>query len=230
MPEAYATYIKSETALLFPGRDRYGPRLQFAVYALDVSDEAESGLLNRVLYGGLPCREYAENLFSSVKDDYLKANKDAPPDSKSDWSYIELFDGGVYGQVTVISRSRYVYLGGAHGQNEKICFVLDTGALSQVLLDDILQDGAKAVLQEHVDDALGSKYGAGPGAPLRAAGFLEDSGGVPENFFLSPEGLGFCWNPYEIAPYSMGIIEITLPYGDIESLLNDRGLDLAGNF
>ncbi|MDR1256962.1 MAG: RsiV family protein, partial [Spirochaetaceae bacterium] len=120
--------------------------------------------------------------------------------------------------------------GGAHGQNEKTFFVLDTGLGSQVFLDDILQSGARPSLQARIDDSLRETYGAAPGASLRTAGFLEDSGGVPENFFLSPDGLGFSWKPYEIAPYAMGAIEIVLPYTLIEDLLNDRGRNLFKNF
>ena len=35
---------------------------------------------------------------------------------------------------------------------------------------------------------------------------------IPETFFLTPEGLGFFWNPYEIGPYVMGVIEVVIPY------------------
>jgi hypothetical protein len=142
---------------------------------------------------------------------------------------MEIFEGRVYPAVLVISKTLYTYSGGAHGQNEKTFFVLDTKHESQVFLNDILQSGAESSLQERIDESLRETYGLEPGASLRTAGFLEDSGGVPENFFLSPDGLGFCWNPYKIAPYSMGTIEIVLPYSHINDLLNDRGQALFDN-
>jgi hypothetical protein len=142
---------------------------------------------------------------------------------------MEIFEGKVYPAVLVISKTLYTYSGGAHGQNEKTFFVLDTKLDSQVFLNDILQNDTKSLLQARIDDSLREIYGLASGKSLRTAGFLEDSGGVPENFFLSPDGLGFCWNPYKIAPYSMGTIEIVLPYTQIEDLLNERGRTLFDN-
>jgi hypothetical protein len=224
VPAKYVTYLKSETVPLLSGKN--SPALEFEVYTLDVSDEDEGGLLRQVLYGGLSCREYAENLFNKVKDEYLLANKVEP----HDWSYAEMFEGGVCSAVLVISKTLYAYSGGAHGQNEKTFFVLDTKLDTQVFLNDILRSDAKALLQERINGLLREKHGLAPGASLRTAGFLEDSADVPENFFLSPDdGLGFCWNPYEIAPYAMGTIEIALPYSQIEDILNDRGRELFSN-
>jgi hypothetical protein len=226
LPEKYVTYLKSETTPLFSGKN--SPALEFSVDMLDVLDEDEGGLLRRVLYGGLSCREYAEDLFDKVKGDYFN---EAEPQSGAprDWSYMEVFEGEVYPTVLVVSKKLYAYTGGAHGQNEKTFFVLDTKLGLQVFLNDILSSGAKALLQERIEETLREDYGLAPGASLRAAGFLEDSGGVPENFFLSSDGLGFCWNPYEIAPYAMGVIEIVLPYDHIEDLLSDGGRVLFKN-
>lgn len=42
---------------------------------------------------------------------------------------------------------------------------------------------------------------------------------IPDNFLLSDDGVSFLYNPYEIAPYSMGSITLTLPYEDISTYL-----------
>ena len=41
-----------------------------------------------------------------------------------------------------------------------------------------------------------------------------------ENFYLTPEGITFHYNVYEIAPYVMGAIQISLPYQIMEHLLS----------
>ena len=43
-----------------------------------------------------------------------------------------------------------------------------------------------------------------------------------ENFYLTPQGITFYYNIYEIAPYVMGPTSITLPYERIQHLLNDE--------
>jgi hypothetical protein len=220
-PAKYTSYSLKEATPLFPGAQN-SPHLEFTVDALDIQDKTGSDLLRRTLYGGLSCEKYAEKTFNKVKDNYLKANTGG-------WSYIESFDGTVYGSILVISRSRYVYSGGAHGQNEKIFFVLDTDTLSRLSLGDMLQTGAEAALQKHIDGALRAIYGEDSGRPLTEIGFFSNTPEVTGNFFVAREGLGFCWNPYEIAPYSMGTIEVILPYAEIENLLNDRGLGIFKN-
>ena len=42
-----------------------------------------------------------------------------------------------------------------------------------------------------------------------------------ENFYLSEKGITFYYNIYEIAPYVMGPVEITLPYEIMSHLLSD---------
>lgn len=55
---------------------------------------------------------------------------------------------------------------------------------------------------------------------LQNAGVLMDTDlFVPDNFLLSEEGVSFLYNQYDIAPYSMGCITLTLPYEDINAYL-----------
>jgi hypothetical protein len=221
----YITYAKEENIALFPDQKENGPCLEFFVDAIDILDGSEQEFLRQTLYNGMSCQDYVSKLFEDVKNNYLKIRNDAAvqPDAQYNWSYLETFDGAVYPSLFVVSRNRYIYSGGAHGQTEKIYFMLDTKLLSQVSLEDILQNESNALLQKQIDNTLCERYRAAPGASLKSIGFLEDTAGIPENFFMTREGIGFCWNQYEIAPYSMGAIEIVLPYDKIENLLNDRG-------
>lgn len=46
--------------------------------------------------------------------------------------------------------------------------------------------------------------------------------GSPEpngNFAVSEEGVTWTYNPYEIAPYSMGIIDLTVTWADLKPYL-----------
>jgi hypothetical protein len=65
--------------------------------------------------------------------------------------------------------------------------------------------------------------------PLTEQGFFENSVDKLEDFFLTPQGLGFQWDPYEIAPYTMGIIELVIPYDELTGMLTDLGLALTNN-
>jgi hypothetical protein len=41
-----------------------------------------------------------------------------------------------------------------------------------------------------------------------------------ENFILGKETITFIYNPYEIAPYEKGSIELTLSYSELDDILN----------
>ncbi|MDR2343134.1 MAG: RsiV family protein [Spirochaetaceae bacterium] len=226
----YVTYSKKEVVPLFPEKEN-GPKLDFFVDTLDVLDQAERKMLRDVLYDGLSCQDYADNVYNNIKSEYLKTKESAAaqPGESYNRTYRETFDGAVYPSFIVVSRSYYYLSGGAHGQNEKAFFVLDRETLSKVELIDILRAGAENDLRVGINDALRARYHVEPGAPLTSAGFLSETANVPRNFFISREGLGFCWNPYEISPYSMGTLEVVLPYARIEKLLNDKGFKMFKN-
>jgi hypothetical protein len=42
---------------------------------------------------------------------------------------------------------------------------------------------------------------------------------IPENFLLLPEEVRFVYNRYDIAPYALGAIELSLPYKEIEEFM-----------
>ena len=43
---------------------------------------------------------------------------------------------------------------------------------------------------------------------------------LPDNLGVVEDGLVFHWDAYEIAPYSMGPIDVALPYEDLEAIID----------
>ncbi len=39
-------------------------------------------------------------------------------------------------------------------------------------------------------------------------------------FFIDSDGLLFVFDPYQVAPYAAGIIEVKVPYSDLEDIIN----------
>ena len=42
---------------------------------------------------------------------------------------------------------------------------------------------------------------------------------VPANFILGSDAVTFVYNPDEIAPYTVGSIELTIPYATVDRIL-----------
>ncbi|NLY25603.1 MAG: DUF3298 domain-containing protein, partial [Bacteroidales bacterium] len=55
---------------------------------------------------------------------------------------------------------------------------------------------------------------------LLMRGFFTIEDIVPNNnFWLNDEGIHYTYNQYEIASYSMGVINVTVPYSDLTDIL-----------
>jgi hypothetical protein len=217
---------------LFPGQGEESPRLEVALLLLDPQENESLGAL---LYGGGSPREYADRVITEYKAmylDLLSRAEDAPelPSAIMNWTYQEIHGVRTYSHVQVIDRLKEYYTGGAHGMREKDYFVLDLTRQEQLRLRDLFPEESDGALKARLEDALRVYSGLESGAPLSTGYFFNDSVELPENFFLSPSGIGFHWDPYEIAPYAVGPVEVTIPYGDIRNLCTVRGKLLISRF
>lgn len=116
----------------------------------------------------------------------------------------------------------YEYNGGAHGNRYLLIqnYNLQTGdAVSeQDLFIDDYYEPLKALLLEalivQTDEAETKK-------DLRRLGYSVADVVPNENFYVTPEGITYVYNPYEIAPYAMGCIQISIPWDSIRHLLRN---------
>ncbi|WP_148257819.1 RsiV family protein [Leadbettera azotonutricia] len=129
--------------------------------------------------------------------------------------------------LVVFNWHRDYYSGGAHGMQEKTWYVIDKKANETIRRSDVFKPGSEGQLQELIESALRKRDKLESYEALSSGVYFEDTVEITDNYFFSRTGVGFHWDPYEIAPYSEGIIEIILPYGDLRSLLNQKGLALA---
>jgi hypothetical protein len=190
------------------------------------------GLLWDLFYEGRRPEEYAGEILGVFRQQYegvkeaVERNPDYPMGSLS-WYYTEDFQIPLVNPaLIVLRRTIEFYTGGAHGMNTCRWYVIDRVRTERLRLDSLFKAESRMGLERALAAALRVKAGIGTEEKLTGAGYFEDSPGIPDNFFLSPQGVGFHWDPYEIAPYSFGPIEVVLPYGEIRPFLNPRGLEL----
>ncbi|MFA5046686.1 MAG: RsiV family protein [Paludibacter sp.] len=127
---------------------------------------------------------------------------------------------------------RYIYMGGAHGLNTRNYFNFDlkTGklisekdlfvanyesALSELIKKRIFEDSKEEQAKEPNTESILS---------LDDTDFWTDSIKPNGNFYITDESINYIFNPYEIAPYYMGITEVSLPYDRLEDLLKPNSL------
>jgi hypothetical protein len=128
--------------------------------------------------------------------------------------YNESITAADYDHYVIIKRMTDYYDGGAHGSYGTEYRVFDRNAARFVTLEDVFGADEREALHEAVVESLRKKFELAEGEGLTAAGFFSDTLSLTENFFLSGEGVGFHWNPYELAPYVFGAIEVIVPRPD----------------
>ena len=115
-------------------------------------------------------------------------------------------------QFLSLGQTVYQYTGGAHGMSFLTAFTiqLPTGHLCK--LADLFVVGTN--YRDRLT-AIVRREGASRGLPLwDFRGVKEDSG-----FYLTDDGLVLFFQPYEIAPYSEGIVKILVRYRDLTNML-----------
>lgn len=152
---------------------------------------------------------------------FTEANRDIIASGHSfNWetlidSYISINTNG----ILVYRADNYAYTGGAHGIGITRLMVFDTEAMKPLELKEIFESGYEEKLQKLLEQKYRSTYFLEKDQPLSEAGLFEDHIPVSENFWLTSNSIGFYYNPYELAPYAMGAITISLPYNEVLPLM-----------
>lgn len=126
--------------------------------------------------------------------------------------------------ILCLAYNAYVFSGGAHGNYGTSNFVFDTKTGQEIRLGQIFQRGYREMLPKLLEQQFRKTYEVPEGQSLQDFGlFVEKIEPTEENFFITRNGIGFTYVPYEIGPYAAGQIEIILPYSMINSLLDPKG-------
>ncbi|MDR1929458.1 MAG: RsiV family protein [Treponema sp.] len=189
-------------------------------------------LVRQLLYNGQSAEEYARQKSRAWKKDYRESAANNPG-YVMDWNYDEEHSLASAGTFAVITVSISEFTGGAHPNWFQTSHVLDLETPRRLGLDDIISQAGFPNLYTFIDRELRllSEEKSGevlpPRAPLSDGIFFEDSI-LPGDFYPSGEGLCFQWDPYEIAPYTYGGIEITLGWQELG--LSPEGESLSAAF
>jgi hypothetical protein len=232
-PKDYAFSI-----LLFPEQSGESPGMNLHFSILDTEkSEKNASFFNKLLYAGDSPDKYRDRLVENYRKMYRDAAVSAgiSPGEEGrpsfNWEYKETMKAwNPGGGGLVITRDRESYTGGAHGMSTRQYYVIDAEAPGLLGLEDFFPDPRAPELRRLIYEALRNYDGLAEGRPLSEGVFFEDEPELSGNFFIDEKGLGFHWDPYEIAPYSAGQIEIALPWGKIQPLLKHAATETLVKF
>ena len=122
--------------------------------------------------------------------------------------------------LTTLETNSYTFQGGAHGGSYVFFINWDTKADKNLALDDILIDSYKTNLTQVADTIFRQQEKLSDTSSLSKDYFFKgDKFKLNRNFLITPLGLRFVYNIYEIKPYAAGRTEVLIPYDKIKPLL-----------
>jgi len=163
-------------------------------------------------------KSYTE-LFKSFTNSYTTFAKDYP-DVPGKWEAI--VKGTVEhnsSKIINIKLDSYTITGGAHGMSYNISLLFSPKTGKELFITDIISD--TTALRQIAEPKFRTKYNIPPSANINSTGFMfeNDTFVLPQNFFITKEGLLLLYNRYEIAAYVQGMKEILIPYNEINKYL-----------
>ncbi|MFS2185838.1 DUF3298 domain-containing protein [Mucilaginibacter sp. Mucisp84] len=122
--------------------------------------------------------------------------------------------------LTTLEVRGYSYTGGAHGSTSVGFINWDTKASKNLKLDDVLVDGYHDKLNAVAEKIFRKNEKLSDTASLATNYFFKDNKfALNANFSITPLGIKFLYNQYDIKPYAAGITELFIPYAQIKSLV-----------
>ncbi|MCM1336204.1 MAG: DUF3298 and DUF4163 domain-containing protein [Candidatus Amulumruptor caecigallinarius] len=122
-------------------------------------------------------------------------------------------------QTVTYQITDYSFTGGAHPNTVVTPLTYDLKNGKVLTFDGLFTAGADATLLPLIEDALASQYGVSSPKELARIGFFTDQLTVSKQVFVADGQLVFHYNPYEIAPYVMGQIDVPIAPFAVESIL-----------
>lgn len=224
----------SDTASLYP--EQAEPNASFSIEAIvpyrDMPAAAfaflESELgkaLNRGF--GSPVADWEKGMqerAAAYFDDYRKELKeiDGPGGKRLEgfaYNYSSLSENRVLMNGNgwlVLETIHYEYMGGAHGIYGSTFQNLDVSGEKEWGVAEVFSD--TGALLPLLDAAARSYFGIAANSPLTER-LLADAVPFTDNFYLSPGGISFVYNPYEISSYADGTVRLFLPYARLQPFL-----------
>lgn len=113
----------------------------------------------------------------------------------------------------------YAYTGGAHPNTNSSFYMFDRETGRPLTLTDLVSD--TTALLNVVEQTFRKQQDLLPQANLEDQGYFLRDGHffLPANIGMSRTGMVFYYNPYEIAAYALGPIEVTVPYDQLGGII-----------
>ena len=181
------------------------------------------------VYNSMPLDSILPRYASVLSEEYRKSNEpflqkliEAETPSAIWQNQIQVQGAVLYADDKILSYSyeRYAYMGGAHGNSSRLLYNFDLSnarlITEQNLFIEEYQNSLTQLIKQQIVENNAEMESV---ADLNEFHFFEDAIKPNNNFYVNGDGIVYVYNPYDIAPYSTGQIEVTLTFDRLRPLL-----------
>lgn len=127
--------------------------------------------------------------------------------------------------ILTIKSSIYDYTGGAHGYGADIYSNYDLDGMKKITLNSIFDENTYPLIADVIVNQLVKDYNVKSAQELEETGFFNVKQIAPtENFCFEDSAIMFSYTRYDIAPYSMGQINVSIPYTDLKPFFKPNSI------
>ncbi|MCF3109890.1 DUF3298 and DUF4163 domain-containing protein [Niabella sp. CC-SYL272] len=172
-------------------------------------------------------RSFIENFRDDIDTMKASDNEEEAPFSMMHYDQ-QISSNLIYNNhgYAVLSVGNYAYTGGAHGMYGQTMLCLDMQQQKALALSDVLKVDS-ATLQPILERQLRARYKIAPDKPLTDILFDERLA-LTDNFYFTTKGIGFIYQPYEVAAYAVGVVDVWVPYADLRPYLQPAFVQRMG--
>ena len=172
-------------------------------------------------YVGLSPQEirakYRASIVAEAKEEYQDADDEyfAHAETQERVNAFSVDTVCVEDKFVSVRYSRSTYEGGAHGYHEDIALNFDTKTGKQITESDLFISGYQEKLEQKILACMDKET-----REMLYSDQAEPNG----NFMLTDKGIYYYFNPYEIGPYSSGVISSFIPWNELAELIKPYSL------
>lgn len=166
----------------------------------------------------------------SLINEYYNNNKPLLEklDVSSSYSFDNVYNLSGFGllsdkHIFVYGIERYEFMGGAHGIESRNYYNFDLKTGKLITEDDLFipnyKDSLTQLIKNRIVEESRENNDKEPIFNLNTTEYWTDSIKPNSNFYITDLGLKYVFNPYEIAPYNVGLTEIFFSFKYIRSIL-----------
>ncbi|OFY09067.1 MAG: hypothetical protein A2X11_02185 [Bacteroidetes bacterium GWE2_42_24] len=230
----FKTYSKALSHTLFPMM-KTSPRASYRIVIPEAIAGAQRNVLDSInkqvsllYFNRLQEGEGFDNIIEAERTRYFQQYVDQNLDNYTTTDQSNTFCWDKHLSLNVMHNENdilslgvklYAFTGSGKGMIVKKYLTMSAKTGQRFSLNELFDGDYKGQIENLILNEVKVKFNLGQNELLTEKGFFAENVSVTENFYLTSNSIGFCYNPYEIAGASVGAIEIVIPISSIASYL-----------